>query len=742
MTSYIDETIKQNTPKTKKAELIIFKYVLPILLTVVFIVRLFSYQATIDLNDATEGITHIGLNQSALGNGIFAKLLTLITLISIWFNYAAILFTILRAFYNVKLLRTIVKFFSTSTFLLNSLLVVPSVILFIDEFRFCLLFVLLILEILLGSALCVYFWIKDHKEKLSVGHIFSTLGILMLLLLSVMPSYFLQYSYGHVKANLLVLDFSFIHRIYLYGSLLIPIALFCVLRKKEKKLIEFILLYISLGALIVFLVNYDYTKLPYLWDWPFHLCNTALFIIPLCIIFKMKNFFYFAYFINVVGALIAMLMPNYGESMNILSTRVMVFWYNHYVAFFMPVLLVMLGIFERPKLKQFMLSMIWFLAYFVLVLALNSILPPYLEKYYPGLNKEIDFFFLNGDHIVMDVLENVKIVQTLFDIKITYRLFGLECILRPVYQGIFFVVYIGIAAAVWFIYEEMYRVVDRITGLIDRLKKIKLDDFALQSSLNGRSLELPMNENAGIKYELIHFSKKYGNNKHYSVEDANLEVFGGEIFGFLGPNGAGKSTIIKSTVGIQPMSEGRIEICGYDVAKQPVFAKAQIGFVPDHYALYEKLTGREYINYIADIYGVSQEDRDERLEKYIKLFELEVKIDNRIETYSHGMKQKITIMAALVHNPKVWILDEPLTGLDPNSIYQVKECMKLHAQEGNIVFFSSHIIDIVEKLCQRIAIIKKGHIVCVKTVKEIEESGMTLEEFYLNAISDEEVKND
>lgn len=731
MTSYIDETKDKNvTPKSKVAEKVIFKYVLPLLLTAVFIVRLFGYRSVIDY--------YIGLDTSLLKN----KFLTLITLISIWCNYAAILFVILRAFYNVKLLRTIVKFFVPTTFLVNLILIKPTVILFQGEFKFTLLLVLLIIEILLGIGLSVYFWIKDYKEKLSVKHIFATLGILLLLLIPIMPGYFLQFAYGDVKANLIVLDFSFIHRVFLYGSVVIPIILFFVLRKKPKELTEFILLYISLAALIVFLVDYDYTKLLSPWDWPFHLCNTALFIIPLCIIFKAKNFFYFAYFINVVGALIAMLMPNYADAVDIFSKRIVIFWSNHYIAFFMPMLLVMLDIFKRPKLKQFGFAMIWFLAYFVLVLTLNVVFPPYLAKYYPELNKEIDFFFLNGNHIVLDVLSDVAFVRKLYDITLSFEFKEMVFSFRPVYQGIFFVVYVGIAAGVWFVYEEIYRVVDRITGLIDRLKKIRLDEFALQSSLNGRSLELPMNESAGIKYELIHFSKKYGNNKHYSVEDANLEVFGGEIFGFLGPNGAGKSTIIKSTVGIQPMSEGRIEICGYDVAKQPVHAKAQIGYVPDHYALYEKLTGREYINYIADIYGVSKEDRDERLEKHIKLFELEGKIDNKIETYSHGMKQKITIMAALVHNPKVWILDEPLTGLDPNSIFQVKECMRQHAQEGNIVFFSSHIIDIVEKLCERIAIIKKGHILCVKTVKEIEESGMSLEEFYLNAISDEEVKND
>ena len=168
-------------------------------------------------------------------------------------------------------------------------------------------------------------------------------------------------------------------------------------------------------------------------------------------------------------------------------------------------------------------------------------------------------------------------------------------------------------------------------------------------------------------------------------------------------------------------------------------AKRQIGFVPDHYALYEKLTGREYINYIADLYEVEQEERDKRINRYVEIFELQTAFDNQMKTYSHGMKQKIAIMAALVHNPKVWILDEPLTGLDPNSIFQVKECMKQHAKEGNIVFFSSHIIDVVEKICDRIGIIKKGQIQCVKTIKEIEESGTTLEDFYMDIINNKKV---
>lgn len=242
-----------------------------------------------------------------------------------------------------------------------------------------------------------------------------------------------------------------------------------------------------------------------------------------------------------------------------------------------------------------------------------------------------------------------------------------------------------------------------------------------------------------VKLVLKNFTKRYGKSDVYAVKDACLEVHGGEIFGFLGPNGAGKSTIIKSMVGIQTITGGSIEVAGFDVKTDPVSAKRQIGFVPDHYALYENLTAREYINYIADLYDVPEKDVNERLNRFLDLFEFHNAIDRQIKTYSHGMKQKVTIMSALIHNPKVWILDEPLTGLDPNSIFQVKECMRRHAEEGNIVFFSSHIIDVVERICDRIAIIRKGQIQCVKTVEEIEKTGVTLEQFYLNVIEGTQV---
>ena len=288
----------------------------------------------------------------------------------------------------------------------------------------------------------------------------------------------------------------------------------------------------------------------------------------------------------------------------------------------------------------------------------------------------------------------------------------------------------------WFVYSLGYSISDSLVALRFEQKRIKLSEFALQAALNGRSKEEPMEADSGVKLELRNFSKKYGRSEHFAVKDASLTVYGGEIFGFLGPNGAGKSTTIKAIVGIHTITEGSIFVCGFDVEKQPVMAKQQIGYVPDHYALYEKLTAREYINYIADIYSVTNEERQKRIPYYTKLFNLEEAFDNQIKTFSHGMKQKVAIIAALIHEPKLWLLDEPLTGLDPDSIYQVKEVMKHHASKGNIVMFSSHLIDVVENLCQRIVVIKKGHLFEPIPLKEVHEK-TTLEQYYLNKVYEE-----
>lgn len=234
-------------------------------------------------------------------------------------------------------------------------------------------------------------------------------------------------------------------------------------------------------------------------------------------------------------------------------------------------------------------------------------------------------------------------------------------------------------------------------------------------------------------------SKKYRGNENYSVKDLSFNVKEGELFAFLGPNGAGKSTTIKCITGALPYTEGNISICGYNLHDNPVAAKKNIGYVPDNHFLYEGMTANEYINFMADIYGVGVNDRKERSRKYLELFSLTDSADKPLSSYSHGMKQKICVIGALIHNPKLWILDEPLTGLDPMSAYNLKELMREHCKEGNSVFFSSHIIEVVEKLCDKVAIIDKGQLIISGSMDEIraKDKENSLEDFFISVTQKE-----
>lgn len=225
-----------------------------------------------------------------------------------------------------------------------------------------------------------------------------------------------------------------------------------------------------------------------------------------------------------------------------------------------------------------------------------------------------------------------------------------------------------------------------------------------------------------------HLKKTYPKSDRVAVNDISFELKPGEIFGFLGQNGAGKSTTIKCLTGILPFDSGTIEICGHDIVKDPIKAKMEMGYVPDNHSVYEKLTGREYVNYVADLYKVPGDLRSERINKYAKLFKLETAIDRQIKSYSHGMKQKICIIAALIHEPKLWVLDEPMMGLDPQSTAEIISYMREHCAKGNTVFFSSHNLDLVKKLCHRVAIVNDGQLIEVMTLAGNEENKANLEE--------------
>lgn len=230
--------------------------------------------------------------------------------------------------------------------------------------------------------------------------------------------------------------------------------------------------------------------------------------------------------------------------------------------------------------------------------------------------------------------------------------------------------------------------------------------------------------------EVIDFSKRYKGSTHYSADHINFKIEDGEILGLVGSNGAGKSTTIKSIVGILPFQEGQILVDGYDIAKEPSKAKQIIGYVPDDHSVYEKLTGREYVNFMGSMYGVDKKVKEERLEYYSKLFKLTGKLNNQISSYSHGMKQKICLIGSLIHEPKLWVLDEPMMGLDPTTMNELKKCIKDYASKGNMVLFSSHNLDVVEQICDSVGIIKNGKLESYVKLKDVQDENFSLEKLF------------
>lgn len=226
-------------------------------------------------------------------------------------------------------------------------------------------------------------------------------------------------------------------------------------------------------------------------------------------------------------------------------------------------------------------------------------------------------------------------------------------------------------------------------------------------------------------------TKTYAGAQVKAVDDLNLNLKPGEIYGFLGPNGAGKTTTIKVVTGILSYDIGSVEICGHNLKQDPVAAKLCTGYVSDSHVIYDKLTGREYINFLADVYGVAIGDAKARSQRMLELFSLNDAFDQPINSYSHGMKQKISIIGALIHNPKLWILDEPMTGLDPQSSFALKSLMHEHCRQGNTVFFSTHILEVAEKLCDRVGIIVKGRLIKEGTMEQIKAQKESLEDVFL-----------
>lgn len=239
--------------------------------------------------------------------------------------------------------------------------------------------------------------------------------------------------------------------------------------------------------------------------------------------------------------------------------------------------------------------------------------------------------------------------------------------------------------------------------------------------------------------KVLNVTKSY-NGKINAVNKLNLNIENGKILGLLGPNGAGKTTTIKMITGIIQPTLGDVEINNISITKEPVRAKEQFGYVPDSPDMFLRFTGLEYLNFMADVYNVDVNTRKSKIEELAKRFEMTTALGDKIQSYSHGMRQKIVVMGVILHDPKVWILDEPLTGLDPKSAFTLKEMMREHADAGNTVIFSTHVLEVAEKVCDEVAIINKGQLIFNGTLEDMRKefkANESLEEMFLEITENE-----
>ncbi len=594
-------------------------------------------------------------------------------------------------------------------------------------------------ELGLMGALAFIAWYKKPSFDFKKSDVKIVIASVFFLLAASINSYTIPTLLGtDGKGYIIPDDLNLTHRLLIYAAFLLPIAYYLLLKPFPILDRRALLYFAAQMSFFGFASMTRFDTWLHLQDWPLHLCVTAMYTMPFVLAFNTVGVFYFTMFINVLGAFFALLMPNYSTSgIGAFTMSIGQFYINHLYAFFMPVLIILLGIYKRPKIRYFIYSQIGFLIYFVFVAWAN------IHLTLRGI--EADFFFINSDFIADKLGAGAEAIfrQT---IPLTRTINGesVTIDIHLLYMIIYYFVYVLLALGMWFLYELLFRVVDELDHLYE-LKLVAKQNQGVRAiafAKGGKHMLNKGNEeketNVNVSLEINHLQKRYGNNTKNTVEDFSLYLEGGKIYGFLGKNGAGKSTIIKSIVGVHSFNGGEIKVCGYDVANEPAEAKTQIGFVPDNYALYENLTGRQYVNYIADLYRVSKEKRNQIIPDLVNRLELNLRFDEPMKSYSHGMKQKVTIIAALVHEPKLWILDEPMTGLDPNSIFQIKELMREHASKGNIVFFSSHIIDVVKNLCDEVIILKHGELIDRFNVHDLNEKGEDLESLFLTLTADKE----
>jgi len=698
--------------------------------------RLFSRHGKLDISIFVTAIVFATIY--VIGFDIFIQLTRTISLenpqiysrgLIVWITILRVLTAgaaaavIVGVFYKNKTLNNISIIFALPIVILNIIFLRGNLVAIGGDYFYWSSFasIRFIIEQVLFLALCVLVLIKhnprfrfNRKEILQASWVFALIVVLFI------PLWVFQLFFG--QSTIEIGLFSRVHLWWLYSHFVLIFGFWFVLRNKSKDLKYLVCLFLSLAAFFHFYNGFQMYTVSILEtsvnNLPLHICNLAMIAIPIALITRWKALFYFTLFANSVAAMAASVFQDVNHYL--ISYYALKYIVQHVNAFFIPVLILALGIFEMPKVKDFKNASIIFAVYFLVAAIINVI---WVNWYY-----DINFFFMMDDTLT----SIFAFMITVRDITFTIMAFGYPITVPYLYFLIMFVgVVLMMMIQAWGI-VYIHRFATNFEFYRQKRIEQSVDLLQLKKDMRGRNITEPLNEKGVDMIKITKFTKVYSGQDKKAVDNLNLELHSGEVFGFLGHNGSGKTTTIKSMVGILPITDGNIEIFGYDIARQPLQAKRLIGYVPDNHAVYERLTGREYINYVANLYEVEPSLRQERLDKLVKQLNMGHAIDNKIKSYSHGMKQKVTIIAALIHNPKLWILDEPLTGLDPQSVFEVKQCMKDHAKAGNIVFFSSHILDVVEKICDRVCIIKRGQLVDLIDLKKDIKKGESLETLYLS----------
>lgn len=531
---------------------------------------------------------------------------------------------------------------------------------------------------------------------------------------------------------------STLHRVVIYLTILFSILYFAVFKngsKEKKKMAVLLLAVCGINSFIIshpmsdtFIhittyfgrVTFNFKNLP------LELYNIALILMPIAIIFNKQKLFDISYFIVLPIAIISTFFPknaylhvfnHLGRSylQTILSTSLLIILTSGY------------GLMKPSRLKKINKPILYFAGYFLVVIVLNSWLSNYVEgfKLDDLYNGRVNFLNTNSPSMVSFLGDNF--VKKLFSFNFVLTGGGYKLVFYYLYHIILFFIYIFIFFAMYFVEFGFSQIGNKhiiLSQKIHGFKKDKNIEKKIQKNLNNN-----------VALEISNLTKVYKGNNFASLTNLSLKLHRGDIVGLLGHNGAGKSTLIKCVVGQEEFQNGEVKAYGVDNVLYPKQFKTLVGYIPDHYILYEDLTGREFVNYIADLYGVDKETRRKNILHYLKLFNLIASFDSKIETYSFGMKQKLAIMSTLIHEPRIWLLDEPLTGLDPQSIYQIKKSIISHAAKGNVVLFSSHLIDLVEEVSNKIVILNKGKLIYEETTDKAKSDYKgKLENLYLDKV--------